>query len=91
MLGTNRSFASFAKTNSASGTLQHNVEVHSEDTSEGIILETEIDVFLDAESEATCVCQQVPVSEKFFFLSSLSLTLSPLSRISSAFSPLTVT
>lgn len=32
-----------------------------------------------------------PVSEKFCFLSYLSLTLSPLSKISSALSPLTVT
>lgn len=91
VFGTNGGFASTSKSNSASGALQDNIEVHSEDTSEGVILNTEIDVLLNTESEASCIKKYVPVSEKFFFLSSLSLTLSPLSRISSALSPRTVT
>jgi hypothetical protein len=34
---------------------------------------------------------KLPLSEKFLFLNSNSLTLSPFSKISSALSPLTVT
>ena len=52
MLGTNGSFASSAETNSASGALEDNVEVHAENTSKGIILETQIDVLLNTETEA---------------------------------------
>lgn len=53
MLVANGSFASSAESNSASGALEDDVEVHTEDTGEGVILHTQIDVFLDAESEAT--------------------------------------
>ena len=91
MLGSDGGFASSPKPTSAPGALQPNVEVHAENTSKGVILHSQIDVLLDTESEATCVTTHLPVSEKFFFLSSLSLTLSPLSRISSALSPLMVT
>jgi hypothetical protein len=91
VLGANRALAASAQTHSASGSLQDDVEVHAEDTSEGVVLDTEVDVLLDTESEVACVVSGLPVSEKFFFLSSLSLTLSPRSRISSALSPRTVT
>jgi hypothetical protein len=91
VLGANRAFAASSKANSASRTLQHYVEVHAEDTREGVVLDAQVDVLLDAESEVACMGNGVPVSEKFFFLSSLSLTLRPRSRISSALSPRTVT
>jgi len=51
VLGTNGGFASSAETDSASGALEDNVEVHAENTSEGIILETQIDMLLNAEAE----------------------------------------
>jgi hypothetical protein len=91
VLGTDGSFASSAEADSASGALEDDVEVHAENTSEGVVLESQIDVLLNTEAEATWLRREVPVSEKFLFLSSLSLTLRPLSRISSAFSPRTVT
>ena len=91
MLGANGAFAAASESNSASRALEDNVEVHTEDTGEGVILDTQIDVFLNTESEVACIRRDVPVSEKFFFLSSLSLTFNPLSKISSALSPLTVT
>ena len=53
MLGSNGGFASSSKTDSASRALEDNVEVHTEDTSEGIILHTQINVLLNTESEAT--------------------------------------
>jgi hypothetical protein len=53
VLGTDCAFASSSKTNSASWSLEHNVEVHTEDTGEGVILDTQIDVLLDAESEVS--------------------------------------
>lgn len=53
MFAANGGFASSAESNSASGALENDVEVHTEDTGEGVILDTQIDVFLDAESEAT--------------------------------------
>ena len=53
MLVTNCCRASSSETNSASWALQDNVEVHAEDTGEGVVLESEIDVLLDTESEAT--------------------------------------
>lgn len=53
MLVADGGFASSAETNSAAGALEDDVEVHTEDTGEGVILHAEIDVLLDAESEAT--------------------------------------
>ena len=91
MLGADGALGASSKSDSASGALEDDVEVHAEDTSEGVVLDTQVDVLLDAESEVACVSKDIPVSEKFFFLSSRSLTLSPRSRISSALSPRTVT
>jgi hypothetical protein len=53
VFSSNSGFASTSKTDSASRTLQNNVEVHSENTGEGVILDTEIDVLLDTESEVS--------------------------------------
>ena len=53
MLGSDGGFASSSESNSASWSLQDHVEVHAEDTGEGVILDTEIDVFLNTESEAS--------------------------------------
>ena len=53
MLGSDGGFASSSEANSASWAFQDDVEVHAEDTGEGIILDTKIDVFLNTESEAT--------------------------------------
>ena len=91
MLGADGGFASPPQANPASWALEHHVEVHAEDAGEGVVLDAQIDVLLDAEAEAACVREAVPVSEKFFFLSSRSLTFRPRSRISSALSPRTVT
>ena len=51
MLGANGALAASSKSDSASGALEHDVEVHAEDTGEGVVLDTQIDVLLDAESE----------------------------------------
>jgi hypothetical protein len=53
VLGSDGGFASPSKSNSASGTLEDNVEIHTEDTCEGIILDSEIDMLLNTESKAT--------------------------------------
>ena len=91
MLGADGGLAAPPKADSASGALEDDVEVHAEDAGERVVLDAEVDVFLDAEAEVACMGKGVPVSEKFFFLSSRSLTLRPRSRISSALSPRTVT
>jgi hypothetical protein len=91
VLGADGAFAASPESDSASGALEDDVEVHAEDAGEGVVLDAEVDVFLDAEAEVAWMGGGVPVSEKFFFLSSRSLTFSPRSRISSALSPRTVT
>ena len=53
MLGTDGGFAAPAQTDPASWSLEDHVEVHAEDTGEGIVLDAEVDVLLDAETEAT--------------------------------------
>ena len=55
VLGSNSAFASSSKADSASWALEDNVEVHAEDTGEGVILDTKIDVFLDTETEASAI------------------------------------
>ena len=55
MFGADSALASSPKTNSASWSLQHNIEVHTENTSEGVILNTQIDVFLDTETKASSI------------------------------------
>ncbi len=53
VFGSNGGFASSSQPHSASGSLEDDVEVHAEDTSEGVVLHSQIDVLLDAEAEAT--------------------------------------
>lgn len=55
MLGTNGALASLSKANSASWSLEDNVEVHTENTSEGVILDTQINVLLNTETKASSV------------------------------------
>jgi len=55
VLGTDSGFASSSETNSASWSFEDDVEVHTEDTGEWIILNTQIDVFLDTEAETSSV------------------------------------
>ena len=55
VLGTNSAFASSSETNSASWSLEDDVEVHTENTGEGVILDTQIDVLLNTESEAASI------------------------------------
>ena len=91
VLSSDGSLATSTQAYSGSRSLQDYVEVHAEDTGEGVILESQIDMLLNAKSEASCMYLLVPVSEKLRLRSSLSLTLSPLSSNSSALSPRTVT
>jgi len=53
VLGSNRGFASSPQAHSASWALQNHVEIHAEDTSERVILHTQVDVLLDTKTEAT--------------------------------------
>ncbi len=53
MFGADCALASSSESNSASWSFQDDVEIHAEDTSEGIILNSQIDVFLDTETEVS--------------------------------------
>jgi len=55
VLGSNSGFASSSQTDSASWSLQNHVEVHTENTSEWIILYTQINVFLNTEPEVSSI------------------------------------
>ena len=55
MLGTDSGFASSSETDSASWSFEDDVEVHTENTGEGIILNTQINVLLNTKSEASCI------------------------------------
>ena len=55
MLGSDSALASSAQTYSASWALQDHVEIHAENTSEGVILDAQINVLLDSKSEASGV------------------------------------
>ena len=52
VLVADSSFASPSETDSASGSFQDDIEVHAEDTGEGIILHSQINMLLNTESEA---------------------------------------
>ena len=54
MLGSNRSLASSSQVDSAPWSLEDDVEVHAENTCEGVILESQIDVLLNSEAEISC-------------------------------------
>ena len=53
MLSANGALAATSEAHSASGALEDDVEIHAEDTGEGVILDAEVDVLLDAESEVS--------------------------------------
>ena len=55
VLGSNSGFASSSETNSASWSFKDNVKVHTENTGEWIILNTQINVFLDTETEISSI------------------------------------
>jgi len=55
MFSPNFAFASSSKTNSASGSFEDNVEIHAENTSKWIILDTQINMLLNTKAEATSV------------------------------------
>ena len=62
MLGSDGGFASSSKANSASWSFKDDVKVHTENTGEWIILNTQIDVFLDTETETSSI-REVSFSE----------------------------
>ena len=43
---------SFSLGDSGSGSLEDNVEIHTENTSVGVVFQSEVDMLLDSESEA---------------------------------------
>ena len=53
MFGSDSAFASSSESDSASRPLEDDVEIHTENTSEGVVLHSKIDVFLNTESEAS--------------------------------------
>ena len=55
MLGSDSAFASSAETDSASWSFKNDVEVHTENTSERVILDTQIDMFLNTETKTSTV------------------------------------
>jgi hypothetical protein len=55
MFGTNGGFASSSESDSAACSFEDDVEVHAENTGEWIILDAQIDVFLNAETEASSI------------------------------------
>ena len=55
MFSPDSGFASSSKTHSVSWSFQDDVEVHTEDTGVRIILNTEVDVFLNTEAEVSSV------------------------------------
>ena len=55
MLGADGGLASSSEADSASWSFEDDVEVHSEDTCEGVVLNSEIDVLLNSESKAAGV------------------------------------
>ena len=62
MLSTNSALASSPEPDSAPWPLEHNIEIHSENTGERVILDSQIDVLLDAEAKAASI-RKVPLSE----------------------------
>jgi len=55
MLSSDSWFASSSQTDSASWSLKDNVKVHTENTSEWVILDTQINVLLNTETEVSSV------------------------------------
>jgi hypothetical protein len=55
VLGSNSAFASSSKSNSASRSLEHNIEIHAENTGKGVVLDAQINVFLNAKAEVSSI------------------------------------
>ncbi len=55
VLGSNSGFASSSQSDSASWSFKYDVKVHTENTSEWIILDTQINVLLNTETEVSSV------------------------------------
>ena len=55
VFGSDSAFASSSEADSASWSLEDNVEVHSENTSERVILDTQIDMLLNSEAETSTI------------------------------------
>ena len=55
MFGSDSALAASAEANSASWSFQDHIEVHTEDTGEGVILNAQINVLLDTEAKAAGV------------------------------------
>ena len=53
VLGSDDAFASSSEGHSVSRALEHDVEVHAVDTGVGVILNTQIDMLLNTESEVS--------------------------------------
>ena len=66
MLGSNSGFASSSQADSASRSLEDHVEVHTENTGEGVILNTEIDVLLNTKSKTSSI-RKIGFSELSIF------------------------
>ena len=66
VFGSDSWFTSSSQTDSASWSLKDHVKVHTENTGKWIILDTEIDVFLDTESKITSV-REVDFSQLSIF------------------------
>ena len=54
VLVTNSTRLDLASSNSVSRTNEDNEEVHTEDTGAGVILDAEVNVFVDTEAEVAC-------------------------------------
>ena len=52
VFAANACLAASSKTDSSSGSLEDDVEIHAENTSVRVVLHSQVDVLLDAEAEA---------------------------------------
>jgi hypothetical protein len=62
VLGSNSGFASPSESNSASGSLQNNIEIHAKDTSIWIILNAQVNMLSNAKAKASSV-REIPLPE----------------------------
>ena len=62
MLCSDSGFTSFPQGHSSSWPLQNHVEVHSENTRERVILQSQVNMLLNSESEASSV-GEIPFSQ----------------------------
>ena len=62
MFSTDSAFAASAEADSASWSFKHDIKVHTENTGEGIILDTQIDVLLNTKAKASGI-REVSLSQ----------------------------